>query len=60
LEVLKKKHQVLSDEVETLQRSLVPDTLQLQRLKKRKLLLKQEIETKTVQAAAADQSVAVE
>lgn len=40
---LKKKHQTLSDHVEVLQRSPSADDLELAKLKKKKLQLKQEI-----------------
>ncbi|RYH01991.1 DUF465 domain-containing protein [Salipiger sp. IMCC34102] len=40
---LKRKHQSLSDNVEELQRSPASDDLQIARLKKEKLALKQEI-----------------
>lgn len=40
---LKKKHQTLSDHVEILQRSPGADDLELAKLKKKKLQLKQEI-----------------
>ncbi|MCB5198859.1 hypothetical protein SAMN05428995_10731 [Loktanella sp. DSM 29012] len=40
---LKKKHQTLSDSVEQLQRSAGSDDLEIARLKKEKLMLKEEI-----------------
>ena len=40
---LKKKHQTLSDDVEALQRSPATDDLEIARLKKEKLVLKEEI-----------------
>lgn len=40
---LKKKHQTLSDSVETLQRNPGTDDLEIARLKKQKLLIKEEI-----------------
>ena len=40
---LKKKHQILSENVEELQRSAGSDDLEISRLKKEKLALKQEI-----------------
>jgi len=43
LQELKKKHQHLSDDVELLQRSPGADDLELAKLKKKKLLLKEEI-----------------
>ena len=43
LQELKKKHQTLSDSVEQLQRSPATDDLEIARLKKEKLLLKEEI-----------------
>lgn len=47
LQELRKKHQTLSDEVETAQRSPATDDLQIQLLKKQKLVLKEEIERLT-------------
>ena len=44
LQELQKKHQSLSEQVETAQRSLATDDLQITSLKKQKLVLKQEIE----------------
>lgn len=44
LQELRKKHHDLSEEVETAQRSLATDDLQIQSLKKKKLVLKEEIE----------------
>ncbi|MFZ3583193.1 YdcH family protein [Loktanella sp. DJP18] len=43
VEELKKKHQTLSDSVESLQRSPATDDLEIARLKKQKLMIKQEI-----------------
>lgn len=43
LQELKKKHQSLSDHVEVLQRSPASDDLELAKLKKQKLMLKEEI-----------------
>ena len=43
LQELKKKHQSLSEHVEVLQRSPSSDDLELAKLKKQKLLLKEEI-----------------
>lgn len=43
LEQLKKKHQHLSEHVETLQRSPAADDIELVKLKKQKLMLKEEI-----------------
>lgn len=43
VEELKKKHQTLSDQVETAQRSLGVDDLEISALKKEKLKLKEEI-----------------
>ena len=43
LQELKKKHQHLSDSVEALQRSPATDDLEIARLKKQKLVLKEEI-----------------
>lgn len=43
VEVLRKKHQTLSDMVEVAQRSPATDDLQLKSLKKQKLHLKEEI-----------------
>lgn len=43
LQELKKKHQRLSDSVETLQRNPATDDLEISRLKKQKLMLKEEI-----------------
>ena len=43
LQELKKKHQNLSDSVEALQRSPATDDLELAKLKKQKLMLKEEI-----------------
>jgi hypothetical protein len=43
LQELKKKHQHLSESVEVLQRSPGTDDLELAKLKKQKLMLKQEI-----------------
>jgi len=44
VEVLRKKHQALSDMVEVQQRSPATDDLHLKALKKQKLHLKEEIE----------------
>ncbi|MBV1867018.1 MAG: DUF465 domain-containing protein [Marinosulfonomonas sp.] len=44
LQELHKKHQNLSEQVETAQRNLATDDLQITDLKKQKLVLKQEIE----------------
>lgn len=43
LQELKKKHQNLSDSVETLQRSPATNDLEIAQLKKKKLFLKEEI-----------------
>jgi hypothetical protein len=43
LQELKKKHQHLSESVETLQRSAATDDLEIAKLKKQKLMLKEEI-----------------
>ncbi len=43
LQELKKKHQHLSESVEALQRSPATDDLEIARLKKQKLVLKEEI-----------------
>jgi hypothetical protein len=43
LQELKKKHQHLSDSVESLQRSPATDDLEVAKLKKQKLMLKEEI-----------------
>jgi len=43
LQELKKKHQHLSDNVEVMQRSPATDDLEIARLKKQKLHLKEEI-----------------
>ena len=48
LEELKKKHQILSDEVEAAQRSPGMDDLELASMKKAKLRLKEEIARLTV------------
>lgn len=40
---LKKKHQILSDSVEALQRNPGTDDLEIARLKKQKLMIKEEI-----------------
>jgi len=47
LQELRRKHQSLSEQVETAQRSPATDDLQLKGLKKQKLVLKQEIERLT-------------
>jgi hypothetical protein len=44
LNELRKKHKTLSDQVDTAQRSLATSDLTIQELKKKKLLLKEEIE----------------
>ena len=44
LEELRKKHRILSDEVEAAQRSPSSDDLEITSLKKQKLKLKEEIE----------------
>ncbi|MEL7027537.1 MAG: YdcH family protein [Pseudomonadota bacterium] len=44
LKELRKKHQLLSDQVEAAQRSLSTDDLEITTLKKQKLRLKEEIE----------------
>lgn len=43
LQELKKKHQTLSDHVETLQKSPASDDIEVAKLKKQKLMLKEEI-----------------
>lgn len=43
LETLKRKHQAMSDAVETAQRTPAVDTLELASMKKEKLRLKEEI-----------------
>jgi hypothetical protein len=43
LNELKKKHQTLSDEVEAAQRTLSSDDLEIAKLKKQKLQIKEEI-----------------
>jgi hypothetical protein len=43
LQELKKKHQNLSESVETMQRSPATDDLEIAELKKKKLMLKEEI-----------------
>ncbi|MEL6681475.1 MAG: YdcH family protein [Pseudomonadota bacterium] len=43
LQELKKKHQHLSDSVEMLQRSPATDDLEIAKLKKQKLMIKEEI-----------------
>ncbi|MEL6838481.1 MAG: DUF465 domain-containing protein [Pseudomonadota bacterium] len=43
LQELKKKHQNLSDSVEMLQRSPATDDLEIAKLKKQKLMIKEEI-----------------
>lgn len=43
LQELKRKHQTLSESVEVLQRSPATDDLEIARLKKQKLILKEEI-----------------
>ena len=43
LQELKKKHQSLNHDVETLQRSPASDDLELAKLKKQKLMLKEQI-----------------
>lgn len=43
LQELRKKHQVLSDNVETMQRNPAIDDLEIAQLKKQKLHLKEEI-----------------
>ena len=43
LEQLKKKHQHLSEHVESMQRSPASDDIELAKLKKQKLMLKEEI-----------------
>ena len=43
VEELKKKHRMLSDSVESLQRSPAVDDLEIAQLKKQKLAIKQEI-----------------
>lgn len=43
LQELKKKHQSLSDSVEVLQRSPATDALEIAQMKKRKLMIKEEI-----------------
>ncbi len=44
LQELRRKHQILSEEVEAAQRSPSIDDLQIRKLKKEKLRLKEEIE----------------
>ena len=43
LEALKKKHEILSENVEVLQRSPASDDIEVAKLKKQKLMLKEEI-----------------
>lgn len=43
LQELKKKHQALSDHVEVMQRSPGTDDMEIAKLKKQKLMLKEEI-----------------
>jgi hypothetical protein len=43
LEALKKKHETLSEHVATLQRSPASDDIEVAKLKKQKLILKEEI-----------------
>ncbi len=43
LEALKKKHETLSENVEVLQRSPASDDIEVAKLKKQKLMLKEEI-----------------
>lgn len=43
LQELKKKHQTLSEHVEVMQRSPASDDMEIAKLKKQKLLLKEEI-----------------
>lgn len=43
LQELKKKHQTLSDSVDVLQRSPATDDLEIAKLKKKKLMIKEEI-----------------
>jgi len=43
IQELKKKHQSLNNDVETLQRSPASDDLELAKLKKQKLMLKEQI-----------------
>jgi hypothetical protein len=43
LQELKKKHQTLSENVEVMQRSPAADDIEIARLKKQKLMLKEEI-----------------
>ncbi len=43
IEELKKKHQTLSESVEALQRGPATDDLEIARLKKQKLMIKEEI-----------------
>jgi hypothetical protein len=47
IQELRKKHQNLSEQVEIAQRSPAVDDLQMQSLKKQKLVLKQEIQRLT-------------
>ena len=47
IEELKKKHQTISDAVEAAQRSPATDDLEIGRLKKQKLQLKEEIQRLT-------------
>ena len=47
IQELRKKHQNLSEQVEMAQRSPAADDLQMQSLKKQKLVLKQEIQRLT-------------
>ena len=47
LSELQKRHETLSEQVEAAQRSLSTDDLQVRRLKKQKLVLKEEIERLT-------------
>jgi len=43
LQELKKKHQTLSENVEVMQRSPASDDIEIAKLKKKKLMLKEEI-----------------
>ncbi|SLN28850.1 hypothetical protein ROA7450_01207 [Roseovarius albus] len=50
VEELKKKHQILSEQVEVAQRAPGTDDLEISELKKQKLRLKEEIERLSVDA----------
>ena len=60
LQELKKKHQLLSDHVEEMQRRPAADDMELQKLKKQKLRLKEEISRLSASNTSTSVGIAAE